>query len=141
MARVARRVHDKRVLRLIRRYLEAGVMEGALVHASEEGTPQGSLLSPLLSNVMLDDLDWELEWARAQLRALRRRRTDLRLKSAGGRAGWRIACSPILATALPNGYWASLGLQGFTEPYRRFRDAKRTARCGPARRVVWGASG
>jgi group II intron reverse transcriptase/maturase len=61
MARVARRVHDKPLLRLIRRYLEAGVMEGGLVRASEEGTPQGSPLSPLLSNVMLDDLDWELE--------------------------------------------------------------------------------
>ena len=61
MARVARGAHDKRVLKLIRRYLQAGVMDGGLVHASEEGTPKGSPLSPLLSNVMLDDLDWELE--------------------------------------------------------------------------------
>jgi RNA-directed DNA polymerase len=61
MARVARRVRDKRVLGLLRRYLESGVMADGLVHASEEGTPQGSPPSPLLSNVMLDDLDCELE--------------------------------------------------------------------------------
>lgn len=61
MARVARRVKDKKILLLIRKYLEAGVMEDGLVKPTEEGTPQGGPLSPLLSNIMLDDLDKELE--------------------------------------------------------------------------------
>ena len=288
MARIARRVHDKRLLRLIRCYLEAGVMEGGLVQATTEGTPQGSPLSPLLSNVMLDDLDWELdrrghrfvryaddgrvyvhsrragervmasithyveqrlklrvnreksvvarslrrpflgfclrprmgevrvlvdpkalkrakarlraltsrrwgvsmerrieeinrftvgwtayfrladtptpfedldEWLRRRLRQVRwkewkrprTRRHNLRALGisetnarqwASSRKGyWRIAGSRALAVALPNRYWADLGLQGFHDPYRRFRDAERTAGCGPARPVVWGAPG
>jgi RNA-directed DNA polymerase len=61
MARVARQVKDKRVLRLIRRYLTAGVMEDGVVSPRSEGTPQGGPLSPLLSNVLLDDMDKELE--------------------------------------------------------------------------------
>ena len=61
MARVARRVKDTRVLLLIRRYLQAGVMEGGLVSPRTEGTPQGGPLSPLLSNILLDEWDRELE--------------------------------------------------------------------------------
>ena len=61
MARVARLVKDKRVLKLIRRYLEAGLMEGGVASARMEGTPQGGPLSPLLSNILLTDLDRELE--------------------------------------------------------------------------------
>ena len=57
MARVAARVADKRVLKLIRAFLKSGVMEDGLVSPVEEGTPQGGPLSPLLSNLVLDDLD------------------------------------------------------------------------------------
>ncbi|GMT41713.1 MAG: group II intron reverse transcriptase/maturase [bacterium] len=61
MSRVAKRVKDKRVLKLIRGFLNAGVLENGLVSPTGEGTPQGGPLSPLLSNLMLDDLDRELE--------------------------------------------------------------------------------
>jgi len=61
MARVARKVHDKRLLKLIGRYLRAGVMIDGLCQPSNEGTIQGGPLSPLLSNIYLDDLDKELE--------------------------------------------------------------------------------
>jgi RNA-directed DNA polymerase len=61
MSRVARGVKDKRVLKLIRRYLEAGVMRDGLTQERTEGTPQGGPLSPLLSNILLNDLDRELE--------------------------------------------------------------------------------
>lgn len=60
MAHVERQIKDKRVLRLIRRYLEAGVMSGGLVGQRQEGTPQGGPLSPLLSNIVLNELDQEL---------------------------------------------------------------------------------
>jgi RNA-directed DNA polymerase len=61
MGLVAKRVADKRLLRLIRGFLTAGVLEGGLVSPTDEGTPQGGPLSPLLSNLMLDVLDKELE--------------------------------------------------------------------------------
>src|SRR5256886_10654236 len=60
MAKIAERVSDKRLLKLIRAFLRAGVMEGGLVSPVDEGTPQGGPLSPLLSNLVLDDLDTEL---------------------------------------------------------------------------------
>jgi len=61
MGRIAQRIGDKRCLKLIRAFLNAGVMENGLVSSTEEGTPQGGPLSPLLSNIVLDDLDRELE--------------------------------------------------------------------------------
>jgi RNA-directed DNA polymerase len=61
MGQVAKRVEDKRLLKLIRAFLNAGVMENGLVSPSAEGTPQGGPLSPLLSNLVLDELDRELE--------------------------------------------------------------------------------
>ncbi len=61
MGQIAKRVRDKRLLKLIRAFLNAGVMENGLVSPSVEGTPQGGPLSPLLSNLVLDELDRELE--------------------------------------------------------------------------------
>ncbi len=61
MSRVARKIKDKRVLHLIRNYLQAGLFEGGVISPRTEGTPQGGPLSPLLSNILLDELDKELE--------------------------------------------------------------------------------
>jgi group II intron reverse transcriptase/maturase len=60
MAKVAERVKDDRLLKLIRSYLKAGMMRGGICREREEGTPQGGPLSPLLANLMLDEMDWEL---------------------------------------------------------------------------------
>src|SRR5690606_21214890 len=61
MSTLSRTVTDKRVLKLIRSYLTSGIMEGGVLSQRTEGTPQGSPLSPLLSNIVLDELDKELE--------------------------------------------------------------------------------
>jgi group II intron reverse transcriptase/maturase len=61
MSLLSRKVKDRQVLRLIRRYLQAGTLDGGLVSQRTEGTPQGGPLSPLLSNILLDELDKELE--------------------------------------------------------------------------------
>lgn len=61
ISRLSKRIKDKRVIRVIRAYLNAGIMDGGLLKPTEAGTPQGGPLSPLLSNIVLDELDKELE--------------------------------------------------------------------------------
>jgi RNA-directed DNA polymerase len=90
MAHLAKRIDDKRVLRLIRAFLNAGVMENGLFEASYEGTPQGGPLSPLLSNVVLDELDKELERREHQFV---RYADDCNIYTASERAGQRVMAS------------------------------------------------
>ncbi len=87
MVAIARRVSDKRMRKLIRAFLESGVMENGLVSPVEEGTPQGGPLSPLLSNLVLDELDRELE--RRQHRFVRYA-DDCNIYVASERAGKRV---------------------------------------------------
>jgi len=90
MGRIANRIHDPRLLRLIRAFLNAGVLEDGLVSPTDEGTPQGGPLSPLLSNIMLDDLDQEL-----MRRGLRfaRYADDCNIYVCSRRAGERVMAS------------------------------------------------
>lgn len=90
MARVAKKVADRRVLRLIRRYLQAGLMLGGVETQRTEGTPQGGPLSPLLSNILLDDLDKELE---RRGHAFCRYADDCNIYVASKRAGERVLAS------------------------------------------------
>jgi RNA-directed DNA polymerase len=87
MARLAERISDKRMLKLIRTFLQAGVMENGLVSSVDEGTPQGGPLSPLLSNIVLDELDQELE--RRKLRYARYA-DDCNIYVRSRRAGERV---------------------------------------------------
>ena len=90
MARIETRVSDRRMLKLIRSFLKAGVMEGGLVSPVDEGTPQGGPLSPLLSNIVLDEFDRELE--RRDLR-FARYADDSNIYVRSRRAGERVMAS------------------------------------------------
>src|SRR5579871_5285790 len=90
MAKIAERVSDKRLLKLIRAFLTVGVMEGGLVSPVDEGTPQGGPLSPLLSNIVLDEFDRELE--RRGLR-FARYADDSNIYVRSRRAGERVMAS------------------------------------------------
>ena len=92
MGRLARRIGDRRLLRLIRRYLNAGVMAGGVVVERHQGTPQGGPLSPLLANVLLDEVDQELE---RRGHAFVRYADDLRVYVGSPKAGQRVMCSLI----------------------------------------------
>jgi len=87
MGRLSRRIQDRRLLVLLRRYLEAGVLDGGITRERSEGTPQGGPLSPLLANVLLDEVDQELE--RRGHRFVRYA-DDLRVFVASRRAGERV---------------------------------------------------
>ncbi len=90
MRAVARRIGDKRMLKLIRAFLKAGVMEGGLVSPVDEGTPQGGPLSPLLSNLVLDELDRELE---RRGHRFARYADDCNIYVGSARAGQRVMAS------------------------------------------------
>jgi len=90
MARVAEKVRDKKVLRLIRRYLQAGIMKDGVVWDRDKGTPQGGPLSPLLSNIMLDAMDKELE---KRGLSFCRYADDCNIYVASERAGERVMAS------------------------------------------------
>lgn len=90
MGRLAKRIEDKRMLRLIRLYLQAGVMVNGVVQERYEGTPQGGPLSPLLSNILLDELDKELE---RRGHRFCRYADDCNVYVRSKRAGERVLCS------------------------------------------------
>src|ERR1700688_4846902 len=90
MSRLAKRIADRRVLRLIRRYLNAGVLANGVVIERHEGTPQGGPLSPLMANVLLDEVDKELE---RRGHAFVRYADDLNVYVRSQRAGERVMAS------------------------------------------------
>ena len=87
MQKLKEEIHDKALLRLINRYLKAGIVNNGVVEKPTEGTPQGSPLSPLLSNIVLDEFDWELE---RRGHAFSRYADDCQIYVSSQRAGERV---------------------------------------------------
>jgi len=152
MARVARKVKDKLVLRLIRRYLEAGVMVDGVVMGTKEGTPQGGPLSPLLANILLDDLDKELESrGRRFVRYADDRDIYVRTKKAGHRVMESV--TTFLEKRLKLNGWTRHRLQAcLWKQWKRARTRVRelralgvpdwlACRIGGSRRGAWYSSG
>ena len=134
MAKVAERVRDKRVLKLIRAFLRAGVMEDGLVSPVDEGTPQGGPLSPLLSNIVLDEFDRELE--RRTLR-FARYADDSNIYVRSRRAGERVmeSITRFLTTKLK--LKANQQKSAVARPWeRKFLGFSFTANREPKRRIA-----
>lgn len=133
---VARKIEDKRLLKLIRKYLNFGIMLKGMLIKSEEGTPQGGLLSPLLSNILLDELD---KWIRRRLRAVVWKTwklvgtrfknlmklgvpRDIAWQFANTRKGyWRISKSHILNKTITNQRLINHGFKSLSSQYEKFR--------------------
>jgi RNA-directed DNA polymerase len=134
MARVARKVGDKRVLRLIRRYLQAGLMLGGIETVRTEGTPQGGPLSPLLSNILLDDLDKELE---RRGHAFCRYADDCNIYVASKRAGERVLASVTRFLSQRLKLTVNVAKSGVDRPWHRsFLGFSMTAHKEPRLRVA-----
>jgi len=134
MGEVEKRLRDQRVIALIRRYLKAGVLAEGLVGASDEGTPQGGPLSPLLSNLLLDQLDRELE--RRGHRFVRYA-DDANLYVKSERAGKRVMASVSRFLTRKLRLTVNEGKRAVAQPWeRKFLGVTFTAKGKPKRRVA-----
>jgi RNA-directed DNA polymerase len=134
MGQIAERVRDKRVLKLIRRYLKAGVMENGLVSPMEKGTPQGGPLSPLLSNLVLDEWDQELE--RRGHRFVRYA-DDCNIYVRSERAGRRVMISLTRFITRQLRLKVNAAKSGVAQPWqRKFLGFSFTAKREPKRRIA-----
>ncbi len=133
MGQIAKRVEDKQVLRLIRGYLQAGVMENGLVSETDKGTPQGGPLSPLLSNLVLDELDRELE--RREHRFVRCA-GDCHIYLRSERAGQRVMASVTRWLTQKLKLKVNAKKSGVARPWKRkFLGFSVTANKTPKRRI------